>query len=297
VEQRQIPGVEQLEARDLPSAQSVPYLPAPLYFGPTSDFTSPQVLVRGSTTPPAVNEAHARHDLLPPAATGETVRQDAAVPLQAVDAVFADLGEPYPATSAERPRREAQRVDQSAIGTPAPERQLLDATNGVAAAGVAAAAGRPKSRHETTPTIDGVQRYAWKAVSRHRLNDPQDAVQQICLEWLEQASATETTYDDVRRIVSRVIDRAYTRLDKQQRTLELFDVAVRVDAVQESFRDMQLDRDLGLKDVSDQEWQAVGLRRQGYTFAEIGLKLGMPKRRAQEMYKAALFYLQDRYSA
>src|SRR5205807_5845469 len=113
---------------------------------------------------------------------------------------------------------------------------------------------------QRTPTIAGVQRYAWRSVNRHRVDDRDDAVQQICLEWLLLAATIATTYDDVRRIVARVIDRAYRRLAKRERTLELLDVPMRADPIQDSFHDMQLDRDLGVKDLTDREWQIVGLR-------------------------------------
>jgi hypothetical protein len=39
----------------------------------------------------------------------------------------------------------------------------------------------------------------------------------------------------------------------------------------------------------------VGLRRQGYTFAEIGAQVGMRKQRAREMFEVAVSYLRDRY--
>jgi DNA-directed RNA polymerase sigma subunit (sigma70/sigma32) len=141
----------------------------------------------------------------------------------------------------------------------------------------------------------GVYRYAWKSINRHRVEDRDDAVQQVCLEWLLLAATVATTYDDVRRIVARVLDRAYRRLKKQEGTLDLLDVPVHADPVQDVFRDMQLDRDLGIKDLTEQEWHVVGLRRQGYTFAEIGEQIGMRKQRVREMFNYAASFLRRRY--
>jgi DNA-directed RNA polymerase specialized sigma24 family protein len=155
----------------------------------------------------------------------------------------------------------------------------------------------PVTLHEKALTIEDVQRYAWRAVRCHyRLRDPDDIVQQICLEWLEHAKTTDPTYHDLRGIVSRVIGRAYTQHGKQQRTRELSDQPAPADALQRELKDIQIDRDLGLRDLTDQEWQILELKRQGFTFEEIGSETGMRKQRAHEMYMAAVSYLQERYN-
>jgi hypothetical protein len=292
VEQRRIPQVERLETRDVPSAPAVPYLLPPVHLDATSGFPSPQVVVGAPPAPFTASEVQVALDIRTPNAAGECGYQIAAVWPQAPDAVFSSFADPHEPTSAEGTPQQALRVGASAGDITAPARQVGETPDVVAAA--AAPSTLPQGG---TPTIEGVQRYAGRSVSRHRLDDPSDAVQQICLEWLQLAAMMATTYDDVRRIVARVIDRAYTRLGKQQRTAELFDVPARADAVQESFRDMQLDRDLNVKDLTDREWQVIELRRQGYTFAEIGVKMGMRKQRAREMFLVALSYLQVRYGA
>jgi RNA polymerase sigma factor (sigma-70 family) len=155
----------------------------------------------------------------------------------------------------------------------------------------------PKSLHQKVPAIEDVQRYAWGAVRRHhRLRDPDDIVQQVCLEWLEQAKATDPTYRDLRGIVSRVIGRAHAQYGKQQRMRELSDQPAPADALQRELKDMQIDRDLGVRDLTDQEWQILELKRQGFTFEEIGSEMGMRKQRAHEMYMSAVSYLQERYN-
>jgi hypothetical protein len=151
--------------------------------------------------------------------------------------------------------------------------------------------------HQKALAIEDVQRYAWRAVRRHyRLRDPDDIVQQISVEWLEQAKATAPTCHDLRRIVSRVIGRAYTQYGKQQRMRELSDQPAPADSLQREWKDMQLDRDLGVSDLTGQEWQILELKRQGFTFEEIGSEMGMRKQRAHEMYMAAISYLQERYN-
>jgi hypothetical protein len=286
-EQRQIPEVERLDSRDLPSAPGVPYLAPPIHLGAAHTIPAPELVVLTPTTPAAASQSQVTPDLTPIAA-GENDHPLAAISQQSTDVVFSSLAEPGDSASTEWTQSQALPVDPSTNGVTAPEPQA-----GEAADAIAATPGSP-SRQET-PTIAGVERYAWRSVNRHRLDDRSDAVQQICLEWLVLTATIATTYDDVRRIVARVIDRDYRRRAKQERTLELLDVAVRADATGDSFRDMQLDRDLGVKDLTDREWEIVGLRRQGYTFAEIGLQVGMRKQRARELFEFAVSCLRRRY--
>jgi hypothetical protein len=284
-EQRRIPEIERLEARDTPSAPAMPYPPPALHFAAAHTVPAPQIVVVAPSAPATTNDADVTRDLLTHGTGGENAHPMAAVWQQAVDVGFASLAAPI---AAEWPQLQAPRLDSvasAATAPPQPAHQAADSLDDSAAA----------SPHQAAPTIEGVQRYAWKSVNRHRLDDPSDAVQQICLEWLLLAATVATTYDDIRRIVARVIDRAYTRLARQQRTLEIIDVPVRADATELALRDMQLDRDLGVKDLTDREWQVVGLRRQGYTFAEIGEQVGLAKQRAREMFELAISYLRKRY--
>lgn len=276
-EHRRIPEVERLEARDMPAVLGVPYVALPFHIGATHASAAPQVAVLTPITQSVAGESPVTRNVMSPIAAGESSHPLAAVWQQSADAVFFSVGE---------------RLDAVTDRITAPEQEARAADDTVRADAVRAEAVVPSPQQ--TPTITGVLRYAWRSVNRHRVDDRDDAVQQICLEWLLLAATIPTTYDDVRRIVARVIDRAYRRLKKQQLALELLDVPVHADPVEDAFRDMQLDRDLGMNDLTDREWQVVRLRRQGYTFAEIGLQVGMRKQH-RELFMAAVSSLQERY--
>jgi hypothetical protein len=284
-EQRRVPEIERLEGRDMPAAPGLPYLAPPVHLGAAHAVTAPQVLVRTPTTQSAIGESPITRDVVAPIGAGETSPPLAAVWQQAADVLFAIAGERCDTVGTAWAQPHVPRDDAATNGVAATGPKVVDA--------VAASAVAPPAHQ--TPTISGVLRYAWRSVSRHRVDDPDDAVQQIGFEWLLLAATIQTTYDDVRRIVARVIDRAYRRFKKQQQALELLDIPVHADRVQDAFRDMQLDRDLGVRDLTDAEWQVVGLRRQGFTFAEIGLQVGIRKQRAREMFQTAVSYLQKRY--
>jgi len=288
VEQRRIPQVERLESRDVPSALGVPYLAPPFPLGTPPAIGTPQVVVLTPTTQVAASEPPVARDLVTPVLAAETRDPLAEVWQQSVDAVFSRLAEHSDPVSIAWTQPAVERGDPSPVGVTASEHPACAAANPLAAAAVS-------SPPQPAPTITNVHRYASRSVSRHRLEDPDDAVQQICLEWLLLAGTVATTFDDVRRIVARVIDRAYWRLKKKERAVELLDVPVHADRVADAFRDMQLDRDLGVKDLTDREWQVVELRRQGYTFVEIGERVGMRKQRAREMFNLAVSYLRRRY--
>jgi len=285
--ERRIPQVERLESRDVPSALGVPYLAPPSPFGPTPAIATPQVVVVTPTTPVATGESQVARDLVTPAVAAETRDPLAGVWQQSVDVVFSRLAEHGDSVSIAWTQPAVQRGDPSPAGVTACEHPTCEAANPVVAA--------VPSAPQPAPTIESVHRYASRSVSRHRLEDPDDAIQQICLEWLLLAGTVATTFDDVRRIVARVIDRAYWRLKKRERTLELLDVPVHADRVADAFRNMQLDRKLGIKDITDREWEVVELRRQGYTFVEIGERVGMRKQRAREMFNLAVSNLRRRY--
>jgi hypothetical protein len=286
VEQRRIPEIERLETRDVPSAPAVPYLPSPIHLSALRASPTPPIIVIVPTTPAAASEAQVTRDLLTPAAPGDVGHPLAAVWQQAADVEFCSLTDPV---ATDWLSQQILQVEPPENGATASQHQAAEAQDAIAATATA------PSPQQSAPTIESVQRYAWRSVGRHRLDDPSDAVQEICLEWLQLAAVAVTTYDDLRRIVARVVDRGRRRLEKRNRTLELLDAPARGEGVEESFRDMELDRDLGMRDLTDREWQVVGLRRQGYTFAEIGLRVGLRKQRAREMFEVALSYLRQRY--
>lgn len=277
-EHRRIPEVERLEGRDMPAVLGVPYAAPPVHLAATHAHVSPQVAVLAPTTQSAAEESPEIRAVASPSAAGASSHPFAAV-WQLTDAF---------STSA------ADGSDSvTTAWTQPPALEADAATNGVtAAAHEACAAGTVA---QPAPTMVGVLRYAWKSVNRYRIDDRDDAVQQICLEWLLLAATIQTTYDDVRRIVARVLNRVFRRLKKHELPLELLDVAVHTDPVQETLRDMQLDRDLGVNDLTDREWQVIRMRGQGCTFVEIGRQLGIPRQRACELFAAAASSLRQRY--
>jgi DNA-directed RNA polymerase specialized sigma24 family protein len=262
-EHRRIPEVERLEGRDMPSVLGVPYVAPPVHLGAMHAGALPQVDVLTPAAPSVAGASPVTLDVAAPVAAGASSHPFAAVWQQSADAIFSS--DPI-ATEWTQPHV---------------------ATDSVTATAVAPA--------QPMPTADGVLRYAWRSVNRHNVGDREDAVQQVCLEWLLLAATVQTTYDDVRRIVGRVLNRAYRRLKKQQLAQELYDVPVNADPVDDAFRDMQLDRDLGMNDLTDREWQVLRLRRQGCSFAEIGRELGIRRQRARELVVAAVSSLRKRY--
>jgi hypothetical protein len=263
-EHRRIPEVERLEARDTPSVLGVPYVAPPVHLALHADVV-PQVGVLTPAAPSVAGASPVTRDVASPVAAGASSHPLAAV-WQSADAIFSGVGEHSDAFVTEWT-------------------QPQGATDSITAPAVAPSA----------PTAEGVLRYAWRSVNRHNVDDREDAVQQVCLEWLLVAATVQTTYDDVRRIVGRVLNRAYRRLKKQRLALELYDVPVNADPVEDAFRDMQLDRDLGVNDLTDREWEVLGLRRQGYSFAQIGRQLGIRRQRARELVVAAVSALRKRY--
>jgi DNA-directed RNA polymerase specialized sigma24 family protein len=282
-EHRRIPEVERLEVRDMPTVLGPALVAPPFHLGATHADALPQVAVLASITPSVAGASPVTRDVVSPTAGSEHGQPFAAVWQQSPAALFAGVGERSDTVTTDWTQAHTLRPDTATDSVTAPAQD--------ARATGAALAPAPQQ----TPTIAGVLRYAWRSVNCHRVNDRDDVVQQVCLEWLLLAATMLTTYDDVRRIVSRVLNRAYRRLQKQQLALELLDVPVHADPVEDTFRDMELDRDLGMKDLTDREWQVVQLRRQGYTFTEIGRRMGMPKQRVSEQFAAALSRLQQRY--
>jgi hypothetical protein len=286
--QRRIPQVERLESRDMPSMLGAPDLAPPLLSAATDAHGSPQVVLVAPASPVSAAAAQALPDLVTPARADENPPPLAVIWQQSADVVVSRLAQRCDPVSTNGPEQAVLGGNASPDDVAGYAHPPCKAADPVAAAAVPSASPRP-------PTMEVVHRYASKSVGRRRLTDPDDAIQQICLEWLLLAATAATTFDDVRRIVARVIDRDRWRFKKQQRTLELWDVPVHGDPVEAAFRDMQFDRDLGLKDLTEQEWQVVGLRRQGHTFTEIGARVGLRRQRAREMFNVALAYLRRRY--
>ena len=277
-EQRRIPQVERLEVRDMPAALGVPVLAPPIHVGAMHADVAPQVALLAPVTPSVAGESSVTRDVASPVAGSDHNHPLVAVWQQPADAIFGGASEYSDSVTTDVPR-----CDTATDSVMAPAQEAHPAVDTV------------QSAPQPAPTMTGVLRYAWKSVNRHRVDDRDDVVQQVGLEWLLLAATIQTTYDDVRRIVSRVLNRAYRRLKKQERTLELLDVPTNADPVQDAFRDIQLDCDLGVNDLTDRQWQVVYLRRQGYSFTEIGREMGIPRQRACELFAAAASRLRERY--
>jgi DNA-binding NarL/FixJ family response regulator len=277
-EQRRIPQVERLEVRDMPAVLGVPVLAPPIHLAPAHADVAPQVALLAPATPSVAGESSVTRDVASPIAGSDNNHPLVAVWQQPADAIFGDVGEHSDSATTDAPP-----CDTATDSLTAPTQEAPSAVDSMMTA------------PQPAPTMTGVLRYAWKSVNRHRVDDRDDVVQQVGLEWLLLAATIQTTYDDVRRIVSRVLNRAYRRLKKQERALELLDVPTNADPVQDAFRDIQLDCDLGVNDLTDRQWQVVRLRRQGYSFTEIGQQMGIPRQRACELFAAAASRLRERY--
>jgi hypothetical protein len=149
-----------------------------------------------------------------------------------------------------------------------------------------------------------LRNYATKAIrreeqSRGPLRDHADIIQQIYVEWREEAQAGDDMHSRVlvkespertafRTAVRRVLDR--TRYDeaKQRRRVEASDREASADAAGRDWADLQIDLAQGVGRLSEKERDLLDLRRWGMTFEEIGVRLGMPKQRAFEAYTELL---------
>jgi DNA-directed RNA polymerase specialized sigma24 family protein len=138
------------------------------------------------------------------------------------------------------------------------------------------------------------------------LRDHDDLVQQICVEWLEQAGPPAEALPRLlehapaemqllRAVVNRVIARAVYQQKRQSVVLDLNDWPARDNAVERDWAEFKTDCEQGVGNLSRREWQVLDLRRQGKTFEEIGAELRLPRQRVWEVYHAVEARLREIY--
>jgi DNA-directed RNA polymerase specialized sigma24 family protein len=127
------------------------------------------------------------------------------------------------------------------------------------------------------------------------LHDHDDIVQQICLEWLQQAGPPQEAFPRLldrspaemqllRETVNRVIARVIYQQRRGRRLADLVDWPAPVRSAERDWIEFQSDCAQGVGRLSPLEWQVLELRRQGKTFAEIGTDLGVARQRVWEVY-------------
>ncbi len=127
------------------------------------------------------------------------------------------------------------------------------------------------------------------------LSDHEDIVQQICLEWLQQAGPPQEAFPRLlarstaemqllRETVNRVIARVIYQQRKGRRLADLVDWPAPARSAERDWLEFQSDCAQGVGRLSALEWQVLELRRQGKTFAEIGTDLGVARQRVWEVY-------------
>jgi DNA-directed RNA polymerase specialized sigma24 family protein len=140
------------------------------------------------------------------------------------------------------------------------------------------------------------------------LDDHEDIVQQVFLEWREQVGPGEFILAALllhqsgerlalRQTVRRVIDQARYQRNKRRRLVELVNQPAPVNDVEEEWTDLLLDWTAGAHTPSPRARHLLELRRQGMSFDEIGDQMGMVKQRVSEIYNATLDRLKQVYSA
>jgi DNA-directed RNA polymerase specialized sigma24 family protein len=138
------------------------------------------------------------------------------------------------------------------------------------------------------------------------LRDHDDLVQQICVEWLEQAGPPAEALPRLleqapaemqllRAVVTRVIARAVYQQKRQTVVLDFNDWPARGNAIERDWAEFKADCEQGVGNLSRQEWQVLDLRRQGKTFEEIGAELRLPRQRVWEVYHAVEARLREIY--
>jgi DNA-directed RNA polymerase specialized sigma24 family protein len=151
-------------------------------------------------------------------------------------------------------------------------------------------------------------RHAIRAAERRLgpLTDHEDIVQEICVEWLEQAGPPAVAFPRLleqapvemgllRATVSRVIARVAYQQRRGRATHVLADRPAPERAAEREWAEFKSDCEQGVGNLSGQEWQILELRRQGQTFAEVGAAVGLPKQRVWELYQEVIARLQGVY--
>jgi DNA-directed RNA polymerase specialized sigma24 family protein len=138
------------------------------------------------------------------------------------------------------------------------------------------------------------------------LRDHDDLVQQVCVEWLEQAGPPAEALPRLleqapaemqllRAVVTRVIARAVYQQKKRSVVLDFNDWPARGNAAERDWAEFKADCEQGVGNLSRREWQVLDLRRQGKTFEEIGAELRLPRQRVWEVYRAVEARLREIY--
>jgi hypothetical protein len=154
--------------------------------------------------------------------------------------------------------------------------------------------------------------YARKAIRRAEasfgtLPDHEDLVHDIFVEWRQQVGPGDQPFSELlqqnsaerallRKSVRRVIDHARYEKVRGRRTVELFDQPAAEAPGERDWLDLQIDWTLGVDKPAARDRQLLELRRQGFTFEEIGSELGMLKQRVCEAYNLTLRRLQAVYA-
>jgi RNA polymerase sigma factor (sigma-70 family) len=158
-----------------------------------------------------------------------------------------------------------------------------------------------------------IRNYARKAVRNEEarfgpLQDHEDMVQQIFVEWREQVGSRDQAFTEVlqkdtpsrqvlQQTVRRVLDRVRYQQRRAQKTVEFIDQPAPVQAHAQQWADLQIDLAQGVGGLDAQERRTIELRGQGMTFEEIGSEMGILKQRVFEIYHAALGRLQEIYAS
>jgi DNA-directed RNA polymerase specialized sigma24 family protein len=138
------------------------------------------------------------------------------------------------------------------------------------------------------------------------LRDHDDLVQQVCVEWLEQAGPPAESLPRLleqapaemqllRTVVTRVIARAVYHQKRQYVVLDGNDWPARGNAAERDWAEFKADCEQGVGNLTRREWQVLDLRRQGKTFEEIGAELRLPRQRVWEVYRAVEARLREIY--
>jgi hypothetical protein len=138
------------------------------------------------------------------------------------------------------------------------------------------------------------------------LHDHDDIIQQICLEWLEQAGPPDGAFPRLlekapaeMQLLRETVHRVITRITYQQRKGRVNADLSRWPApdrpAERAWVDFKSDCERGVGHLTQQEWQILELRRQGHTFGEIGSTIGMLRQRAWEIYHDVVARLQHIY--
>ena len=127
------------------------------------------------------------------------------------------------------------------------------------------------------------------------ISDHEDIIQQICVEWLEEAGPPEIAFPKLlkksepemqllRDTVNRVISRVIYQQRKNQTVRTITECPTPAKKSEMDWTEFKSDCEQGVGHLTPREWHILELRRQGKTFAEIGAEFGMRRQRIWEIY-------------